>query len=134
MMGAGAVLEPLVVLCLLFGGTWINRCTDLLSESSKDFSENPQPGSPGSQESDTSRPASPDFQHIANHLHNPWQTRNVNILGFSWRVSTPDTRIFHDRLLSRLLRKFPFLVECWYWALVYWVRCLITAKIAAHAI
>jgi hypothetical protein len=23
--------------------------------------------------------------------------------------------------LSRLLQKFPFLVEAWYWALIYWV-------------
>ena len=28
------------------------------------------------------------------------------------------------RLLSRLLRRFPFLVEAWYWALIYWVRAL----------
>lgn len=40
-----------------------------------------------------------------------------------WRrtVSSPNTEVFKDRLLSRVLRKFPFLVEAWYWALIYWV-------------
>lgn len=29
---------------------------------------------------------------------------------------------FRDRLLSRFLAAFPFLVEIWYWLLTYWVR------------
>lgn len=43
---------------------------------------------------------------------------------WKWRrtVTSPNTEVFKDRLLSRLLRKFPFLVEAWYWALIYWVR------------
>ncbi|CAK7207129.1 hypothetical protein SEUCBS139899_009937 [Sporothrix eucalyptigena] len=42
---------------------------------------------------------------------------------WKWRcqVWSPNTEVFKDRLLSRVLRKFPFLVEAWYWALIYWV-------------
>lgn len=35
-------------------------------------------------------------------------------------MTSPNTVVFEDRFLSRLLRKLPFLVENWYWALVYW--------------
>ena len=34
---------------------------------------------------------------------------------------SPNTKRFQDYFLSRLLKKFPFLVEAWYWALIYWV-------------
>jgi hypothetical protein len=64
------------------------------------------------------RPHSPP----AEMLDDLWHKRHVGILGLSFPVSTPDTVVFQDRLLSRLLRKLPFLAECWYWALVYWVR------------
>jgi hypothetical protein len=43
-------------------------------------------------------------------------------------VMSPNTRRFQDYFLSRLLQKFPFLVEAWYWALIYWV-----SKIASTA-
>jgi hypothetical protein len=39
-------------------------------------------------------------------------------------VMSPNTRRFKDYFLSRLLQKFPFLVEAWYWALIYWVSNL----------
>lgn len=52
-----------------------------------------------------------------------WRKRSINILGFKREFVTPNTRQFESRLLSRLLKKFPFLVEAWYWALIYWVSC-----------
>jgi len=39
----------------------------------------------------------------------------------------PDTSPFHRTLLSRFLRKFPFLIEIWYWALTYWPYQLLRA-------
>ena len=39
-------------------------------------------------------------------------------------VMSPNTKRFQDYFLSRLLKKFPFLVEAWYWALIYWVSKL----------
>ncbi|PQE25473.1 integral membrane protein [Rutstroemia sp. NJR-2017a BBW] len=42
----------------------------------------------------------------------------------------PDTSPFHRTLLSRFLRKFPFLIEIWYWALTYWPYQLLRARTA----
>jgi hypothetical protein len=42
----------------------------------------------------------------------------------------PDTSRFHHTLLSRFLRKFPFLIEIWYWALTYWPYQLLRARTA----
>ncbi|RMZ79226.1 hypothetical protein DV737_g3476, partial [Chaetothyriales sp. CBS 132003] len=50
-----------------------------------------------------------------------WRHRQLRLLGYSASVRTPNTTVFRDRLLSRILSKLPFLVEAWYWALVYWV-------------
>ncbi|KAK3064154.1 hypothetical protein LTS18_009686, partial [Coniosporium uncinatum] len=50
-----------------------------------------------------------------------WRKRSINILGFKKEFVAPNTKQFESRLLSRLLGKFPFLVEAWYWALIYWV-------------
>lgn len=47
--------------------------------------------------------------------------RTLKFMGWERDVVTPNTEIHRDRLLSRVLRKFPFLVEVWYWALIYWV-------------
>jgi len=43
------------------------------------------------------------------------------MLGLKKEVVSPNTRRFQGYFLSRLLKKFPFLVEAWYWALIYWV-------------
>ncbi|KUJ07445.1 uncharacterized protein LY89DRAFT_354453 [Mollisia scopiformis] len=42
----------------------------------------------------------------------------------------PDTRQFHNNIPSRILRKFPFLLEIWYWALTYWPYQLARARTA----
>ncbi|PKY07009.1 hypothetical protein P168DRAFT_230807 [Aspergillus campestris IBT 28561] len=127
-MGAGAVLEPLVVIVLLFGGTWINRTmgrtwgsgsTDFDSGSSTPTTSikdslllDGRPASPRSPRS--SRSPSPRL------LEGRWRQRQIGLFNSTFTVTTPDTAVYQDRLLSRLLQKFPFLVECWYWALVYW--------------
>jgi hypothetical protein len=36
-------------------------------------------------------------------------------------VESPDTSLFRDTAASRVFLKFPFLVEVWYWGLIYWV-------------
>lgn len=128
-MGAGAILEPLVVVVLLFGGTWINRITSsVLSHShprrrSSDYARGT---SPDSLESGYSSPTAKDGLlsprcRSPEILEKSWHKRHVGIFGLSFCVTTPATEVFQGRLLSRLLRKLPFLVECWYWALVYWV-------------
>jgi hypothetical protein len=42
---------------------------------------------------------------------------------------SPNTKRFQDYFLSRLLKKFPFLVEAWYWALIYWVSKLASSTL-----
>lgn len=145
-MGAGAVLEPLVVIVLLFGGTWINRAVDSPRLSSRKNSwsvrrstEYSRDTSPDSLESGlvsptpkdallTSRSLSPSL--LESH-EEPWQKRQIGFLSWTINVTSPNTAVFRNRLLSRLLRRFPFLVECWYWALVYWVSSAGTSNLTA---
>ncbi|RMZ85087.1 hypothetical protein DV738_g103, partial [Chaetothyriales sp. CBS 135597] len=50
-----------------------------------------------------------------------WRDRELRFFGYSASVRTPNTAVFRHRFLSRILFKLPFLVEAWYWALIYWV-------------
>lgn len=120
-MGVGAILEPLVVIVLLFGGTWINR---VVSPNPRRKSNLPRAASSDSLESGYSTSTKDGL--LGSRTPSPlpdekWHKRQIGLLGFKWEVTSPNTAVFQDRILSRLLRKFPFLVECWYWALVYWV-------------
>ncbi|KIV99987.1 uncharacterized protein PV09_08345 [Verruconis gallopava] len=134
-MGLGAVLEPLVVLTLLFGGTYVNRnrgyklrLRHLTTTRSKRTTHGRDvedlPSSPGSFASDdplipASQPCSPSLlavDHVA-----PWRERELRLWGFKTVVRTPNSRQFKDRWFARVLRKFPFLQEAFYWALIYWV-------------
>lgn len=118
MGGVGAVAEPLVVIALLFGGTWINR----------DFN----PGRQRRRSGDSRRVSDDGFKRADEESRSSspsllaseepqWRTRTLRIWGVGREVTTPNTRRFKGYFLSRLLEKFPFLVECWYWALIYWV-------------
>ncbi|KAL0474866.1 PAP2 superfamily domain-containing protein [Neurospora intermedia] len=81
--------------------------------------------------SDSRRPWSPsrssssstvvENQAIEKDLPYGKRFRTLKFMGWEREVVTPNTEIHRDRLLSRVLRKFPFLVEVWYWALIYWV-------------
>ncbi|KAK0115707.1 hypothetical protein ONS95_000028 [Cadophora gregata] len=132
MGGIGAVAEPLVVIVLLFGGTWINRDFNpgrsrrpthlrrisddvesgfgLVRSSRETFGVQDEEGD--------HRSSSPSLLPTQEPKY---RTRTVNVLGRRKEVTTPNTRRFKGYFLSRLLERFPFLVECWYWALIYWV-------------
>ncbi|KAL4951636.1 hypothetical protein BDW69DRAFT_186226 [Aspergillus filifer] len=130
-MGVGAFLEPLVVVILLFGGTWINRTAGSFPPSRRARRRSPdryRGASPDSLESGLSSPTakdgllkdrslSPSSPHFG---FETWRKRRVGFVRWTREVTSPNTAVFQDRLLSRLLRKLPFLAECWYWALVYW--------------
>ncbi|GKT44709.1 uncharacterized protein ColSpa_04890 [Colletotrichum spaethianum] len=134
-MGIGAVAEPLVVVTLLFGGTWFNRniggnTYDNLGWKGPDIddvehkrSDERRSGNstPDSEESLLSLGGWSSSSTLAPHEEPPRRTRRVKFFGYQRLVTTPNTRVYKDRLLSRVLRKFPFLVEAWYWALIYWV-------------
>ena len=137
-MSVGAFLEPLIVVSLLAGGTWINRRnarplskrrrrtrsnslpTVYEEDSIDDVDSGPSSPKPteGLLDNDYVRSASPSF--IAQEEYG-WRSRQLQAFGWSRQVTSPNTRIFRGTVLSRLLRGFPFLVEAWYWALVYWV-------------
>ncbi|PHH84055.1 hypothetical protein CDD83_2563 [Cordyceps sp. RAO-2017] len=128
-MAVGAFLEPLVVVTLLFGGAWFNRSTDVdlwrhepawtrkrtdeLDKEEADLDDDPLAGS--DTWSGSSTPT------LAPHEVPALRRRKLCFLGYQRIVSTPNTLLFKDRFLSRVLQKFPFLAEAWYWALIYWV-------------
>lgn len=129
-MGAGAYLEPLAVITLLFGGAWVNRARDdsfspkparwhagvPVVKDGEDFDSNQARLTPAK------RSLSPSLLPSQEHK---WRQRDVKILGRKLTLNTPNTAVFRNTILSRLLRKFPFLVEAWYWALIYWVSGLL---------
>lgn len=128
-MGVGAFMEPLVVVTLLFGGTWVNRNTRyrLFDKRRSSSSSSSRSASPDSLESS---PRSSDTLLDHHRASSPsllapqqpyWRKRELRILGWRKEVVSPNTRRFEGYFLSRLLQKFPFLVEAWYWALIYWV-------------
>lgn len=132
-MGVGAFLEPLTVIVLLFGGTWINRTTGSFpTRRTRRRSSIPSRGaSPDATDSGLSTPTAKDgllsrrlsssSSALLQDGQSRWRKRQLGFFSSTFEVTSPNTIVFQDRLLSRLLRKFPFLVECWYWALVYWV-------------
>ncbi|KAF2202580.1 integral membrane protein [Delitschia confertaspora ATCC 74209] len=134
-MGVGAFIEPLVVVTLLFGGTWVNRNTSYRLFSKKRPSRPLSPSashhcsrssSPDSLGSECSSPRSSasllsDNQDLTLVQEPQWRKREIRFLGMRTEVLSPNTRRFQGYFLSRVLMKFPFLVEAWYWALIYWV-------------
>ncbi|KAI9834770.1 MAG: hypothetical protein M1819_002856 [Sarea resinae] len=135
-MGVGAFMEPLVVVTLLFGGTWINRDSGYRVFNARkgrwspgDMPPSGRDDSPDSIKSGLLSPrdallggfprsSSPS---LLSHQESPWRTREIGLFGYKKEIASPNTKVFQGRFLSRTLQKFPFLVECWYWALVYWI-------------
>ena len=129
-MGVGAFMEPLVVVTLLFGGTWFNRNTEYrIFDRRRNASHSPRSASPASSGSGRSSPRSSASLLDGYRASSPllpeqephWRKREIRVLGFRREVVSPNTKRFEGYFLSRLLQKFPFLVEAWYWALIYWV-------------
>ncbi|KAL7795393.1 PAP2 superfamily domain-containing protein [Trichoderma ceciliae] len=137
-MAVGALLEPLVVVTLLFGGAWFNRNKDYnfwqgsqnwaggsTSHKRRDdigikrsSAEEVTPTSP-TWSSGSSSPTL--FANDESPRSLTSRRRKIQFFGYKKVVTTPNTLVFKDRFLSRLLHKFPFLTEAWYWALIYWV-------------
>ena len=127
-MGTGAYLEPLVVVVLLFGGAWLNRLKEVSFSTRKSQWRGYDPITEANaalrnyhqkDSVDTVSELALSPPLLASHY--PWRTREIKIFGLQRQVISPNTTAFRNRFLSRVLRKFPFLVECWYWALIYWV-------------
>ncbi|KFA60977.1 hypothetical protein S40285_02772 [Stachybotrys chlorohalonatus IBT 40285] len=132
-MGIGAVAEPLVVVTLLFGGAYFNRNKDYSIwgknnagwVGDRSLKRSDDVAKRESSESflsgggwNSSPSSSPTLGPNEQPTH---RRRKLQFLRYKRIVTTPNTMVFQDRFLSRVLRKFPFLAEAWYWALLYWV-------------
>lgn len=129
-MTVSAFLEPLVVVSLLFGGAFFNRNKDFnirnrgLGEWTRTKSDDlvliKRVGiaSYRRSSSETSGSSSPT---LTSFEHPTLRRRKLRLFGCQKIVTSPNTVVFKDRFLSRVLQKYPFLVEAWYWALLYWV-------------
>ena len=126
MGGIAAIAEPFVVIALLLSGTWINRDFEpgriKWSRDNRKVPKEPRnverSGDLNDHEDVESRATSPSMLITREP---EWRKRSLKIWGIRKEVTTPNTRRFKGYFLSRLLQRFPFLVECWYWALIYWV-------------
>ncbi|KAF7193586.1 hypothetical protein HII31_05050, partial [Pseudocercospora fuligena] len=123
-MGAGAFIEPLVVISLLVGGTLVNRETRSLGNVRRfghKRDDNLESGSSSPKSKDSQDGLLSPVKFLDQNEEDTWHTREVGVLSFRKSVKSPNTRQLSSRLLSRLLQQLPFLVEVWYWALIYWV-------------
>jgi hypothetical protein len=146
-MAIGAVLEPLVVVSLLAFGTIVNRNKNWANLYPPFSSTRPEPWQHLSYSSDedgkdgeTGRSTDDDPSVLPSRLSrfsssssntlaedtssktsSRWRKRRLQFMNWEKEVTTPNTEIFKDRFLSRVLQRYPFLVEVWYWALIYWV-------------
>ncbi|POS68793.1 integral membrane protein [Diaporthe helianthi] len=149
-MGVGAFLEPLIVVSLLAGGTILNRdrpgsgrrggyektIGSSSSSPKRSFAGDALDAESGrrwSGDGDDTMPLSPWsadslggssttlLSQGDDNLGPRWRQRTLRLWKWEKKVITPNTEVFEDRLLSRVLRRLPFLVEAWYWALIYWV-------------
>jgi hypothetical protein len=132
MGGLGAVLEPALVIGLLFGGTWINRNKNykfVWRERSRTHApevvidEENVPESPRSWTTDDALLQEKLNSDLLSPIgtHAKWRMRELKLFGFRRSVLTPNSRVFEDTRLSRVVRKMPFMQEVWYWGLIYWV-------------
>ncbi|KAI9687813.1 MAG: hypothetical protein M1822_001893 [Bathelium mastoideum] len=101
-MGTGAFIEPLVVLTLLLGGTYINRDPTFHIFPSagerwyqKEIGAGKKEDSPRTLESAWHGAASKEGL-LAQESR--WRTREVGISGFRGRVITPNTNVFRGRI------------------------------------
>jgi hypothetical protein len=146
-MTLGAVLEPLVIVSLLAGGTLVNRDRSGQSPSSAANSRRPDPWQDieyalgdqvpreerhlNDEKCNWSRSSTASTSTIWHDVDNEKagadsassgrRQRTLRFWKWEFEVTTPNTEVHKDRFLSRVLRQYPFLVEVWYWALIYWV-------------
>lgn len=124
---------------LLVGGTYVNRNssyklrfgrrkrTAYSKAATEGADVEDQPDSRSSLESGDSgdpflhgsQPSSPSLLAVDHTA--PWRERELKLWTFRTTVRTPNSRQFKDRWFSRILRKYPFMQEAFYWALIYWV-------------
>lgn len=124
-MGAGLFFEPALVVFLLLGGCWVNRNTKYSSNFrkwSQRWSQLPIDEEAASKSLDKPRSGQSSPRRLSDiNPEAQYVSRTIGIGPFKTTVLSPNTKVFEDRWLSQLIHHFPFIVEVFYWALIYWV-------------
>lgn len=126
------LLEPALIVFLLLGGTVANRrrrCgQSRLSlgsprddKSLSDLEDALSSEDENSVYANDAAPPSSVFGTTSLEDRQSWRTRNIGLLGWKRSIATPDTRQYRGYFMSRMLYRYPFLIEAWYWFLIYWV-------------
>lgn len=81
---------------------------------------------------DSEQPEDPMPDDSSPLIHHRSSPPSIKAQGIEGWLPIPDTHRFHKSPFSRLLLKFPFLIEIWYWALIYWPYQLFRAWTALY--
>ncbi|KAK8109700.1 hypothetical protein PG999_007837 [Apiospora kogelbergensis] len=119
-MGVGGLAEPVVVVSLLAGGVIFNRNTNYKLFAKR--GETPWKEKADDDEVRSSRTSSSDETAVEDDdPYSPWRQTACLKTAISHHQRQQSQCGGGESFLSRLLIKFPFLCEVWYWALIYWV-------------
>ncbi|KAI1640992.1 integral membrane protein [Biscogniauxia mediterranea] len=122
-------MEPLVIVIILLTAMYFTRRKDYSILEGRQNQESHRPLlTPGSQRSsgDRARSLSPSSPGYAQEY--PPKTRRV--FGI-WTVRTPNSSRFAGNIHSRILQKFPFLIEMFYWIIAL-ILYRLTIYITGH--
>ncbi|KAK7897515.1 hypothetical protein LTR67_004142 [Exophiala xenobiotica] len=128
-MGFLGLGEPSLGTLIIFLGAWINR--DFTTPIQR---YNRCNGSTDVE--DTTAVDSPmaNLEPSIPNQQGRWRQREISFLGFRRVIDTPNTGAFQTRLLSKVLLRFPFIVEIIYWALIYGIYQMGRAMLAERLI
>ncbi|KAL5113847.1 hypothetical protein ACEQ8H_008267 [Pleosporales sp. CAS-2024a] len=111
--------EPLMVATILFGAMFLTRKRNFR------VLHGPSPPRPGYLDSDTSStehllsyPADTDTDTDLEHVSTAKNPPKIRTVGCC-KVATPNTSRFRNHMHSRILQRFPFLIEMFYWIINY---------------
>ena len=110
-LGLGEPSLGTFIICL---GAWINRDFKTPAIHSKDATQRDDVGA---------EMAFNDIKVEEPSIFFPgqdkWRSRELSMLGYRGFIHAPNTTMFQNRILSRVLLRFPFILEIIYWALIY---------------
>ncbi|RPB26460.1 hypothetical protein L211DRAFT_772087, partial [Terfezia boudieri ATCC MYA-4762] len=121
--------EPVMVVTILFLSCYLThrRSASLFSSPQKELYQPLRSNSPNFIDSPYSEEPTPATSRIPTPLPLPTTASNAShylstrrmLFWGLWTVNTPNTTRFRGTWLSRVLNKFPFLIEMLYWIITY---------------
>ena len=141
-MGNYGLGEPGLGTVIILSGIFINRDTTYTPTTSW-FRWRPKPEGVFIDDVDNNEKGLQPLPHRSRSRHSrspspspfktsTWRQRELQFPGFSITVQTPNTAVFRDTLPSRILRKFPFIMEVVYWGMIYSVYQAARGQLARH--